>query len=262
MKVGLEGKVALVTGAASGIGKAAALQIAASGADGLILTDRDQDGCAATASLVAATGVPVTHFVADLSDTGAPARILSAARDAFGCVDALVNAAGLTDRASLEDGSPDTWDRLFAVNARAPFLLMQGVVSDMKARRAAGSIVNILSVNAHCGTPELAAYAASKGALQTMTRNAAHACLPDQIRVNGLNLGWVLTESEHRMQAEVLGKGENWARDVASRMPLGRLLVPEEVARHVLFLLSDASAPMTGVALDLDQHVLGAPPRI
>ncbi len=136
---------------------------------------------------------------------------------------------------------------------------MQRAVADMLLRRAAGSIVNILSINAHCGLPELAVYSGSKGALLTLTRNVAIAHLADRIRVNGINLGWVATEGERRMQAETLGKGPGWEAAAAATRPLGRLVEAGEAARLAVFVLSDASAPMTGVALDLEQWVLGAP---
>jgi NAD(P)-dependent dehydrogenase (short-subunit alcohol dehydrogenase family) len=136
---------------------------------------------------------------------------------------------------------------------------MQEALRDMLGRKAGGSVVNILSMNAHCGGPDLAIYAATKGALATLTRNAAHAHLADRIRVNGINLGWVDTPAERRMQAETLGRGEGWLAEAAAGMPLGRLLVPEEAARLAVYLLSGASAPQTGTLIDLEQRVLGAP---
>jgi NAD(P)-dependent dehydrogenase (short-subunit alcohol dehydrogenase family) len=201
----------------------------------------------------------VATLVADMEDASAPDEIARAAVERFGGIDGLVNAAGLTDRAGLGDATPEAWDRLFAVNARAPFFLMQRAVADMVRRGADGAIVNILSIHAHCGAPELAVYAGSKGALLTLTKNAANAHLADGIRVNGINLGWVATEGEHRMQAEVLGKGPGWLEAAAATRPLGRLVEVGEVARLAVFLLSDASAPMTGLALDLEQWVAGAP---
>lgn len=257
MIVDLAGKVAVVTGAASGIGRAAAAAIAGAGAEAILLTDRNARGCAAVAEALSADAT-VGHVVCDLADPGSADLVVAAALERFGRIDTLVNAAGLTTRASFEDGTAETWDMLFAVNARAPFLLMRGAIADMTRRRAPGTIVNVLSVNAHCGIPELAIYSATKGALLTLTRNAANAYLPDRIRVNGVNLGWVLTESEHRMQSEILGRGEGWAEEAAARLPLGRLLEPDEVARHILFLLSEASAPMTGVIVDVEQKVTGA----
>ncbi len=258
MNVTMKNRTALVTGAASGIGKATAVELAASGVGALFLTDRDEAGCARVAGELADQGTKVAHGAFDLSDVTAPEAILSAAQSALGPVDALVNAAGLTTRASFEDGTLDDWDSLFSVNTRAPFFLMQDMIRDLKARKSPGSIVNVLSMNAHCGAPNLAIYSATKGALLTLTKNAANAHLADRIRVNGLNLGWILTEAEHRMQAEILGKGEGWADEAAKNLPLGRLLSAEECARQIVFLLSEASAPMTGVAIDLEQKVTGA----
>jgi NAD(P)-dependent dehydrogenase (short-subunit alcohol dehydrogenase family) len=251
MNIGLDGRVIVVTGAASGIGRAVARAAVAAGAR-LLLTDRDP----AVAGVLPDDAVP---HVADLADPLAAAGIVAAALAAFGRIDGLVNAAGLTSRASVMEGTGEAWDRLFAVNARAPFFLMQGAVRDMVARRAGGTIVNILSMNAHCGTPELAIYAATKGAMQTLTKNAASAHMADRIRVNGINLGWTLTEAEHHMQARVLGQGEDWMAAIAAARPLGRLLLPDEVARMVVYLLSDASSPLSGVAIDLEQWVAGAP---
>jgi NAD(P)-dependent dehydrogenase (short-subunit alcohol dehydrogenase family) len=247
--------VVLVTGAASGIGAAVARLAAASGA-ALMLTDRDAGGMAAVA---AALPGAVGTVVADLADIRSPGQVIAATLARFGRIDGLVNAAGLTDRASFIDGSEAMWDRLFAVNARAPFFLMQGALADMTARGHGGAIVNILSMNAYCGTPELAIYSATKGALLTLTKNAANAHLADRVRVNGINLGWVLTPAEDRMQAVTLGKGTDWAARVAAGMPLGRLLEPDEAARLAVYLLGPASAPMTGAVIDLEQRVAGAP---
>jgi NAD(P)-dependent dehydrogenase (short-subunit alcohol dehydrogenase family) len=133
---------------------------------------------------------------------------------------------------------------------------MQAAIADMLARQARGTIVNILSMNAYCGHPDLAIYAASKGAMVTLTKNAAQAHMADRIRVNGINLGWVATESEHRVQSALLGKG--WETKVAATLPLGRLVTAEECARLAAFLLSDASTPMSGALIDFEQKVAGA----
>lgn len=251
MKLGLEGKALIVTGAASGIGAAIARMLVAEGADSLVLTDRDGPGLARIgAELSAAT------LQADLTDPTAPARIAEAARGRFGRIDGLVNAAGLTTRGSFQDGTLETWDTLFAVNARAGFFLMQAAIADMRQRGAAGAIVNILSMNAHCGIPELAIYAGTKGAMATLTKNAAHAHMADRVRVNGINLGWVATEAERAMQAARHGPG--WLEAQAAALPLDRLVTAEECARLAVFLLSDASVPMSGAVIDLEQKVAGA----
>ncbi len=257
MNLGLSGKVVLITGAASGIGAAVAHLAAAEGVGALALTDRDGPGCQMTAAAVSGP-CEVACILADLSDPDAPQHIFGAAKQRFGRVDGLVNAAGLTTRASMQTGTPEIWEQLFAVNARAAYFLMQAVIADMRARAAAGAIVNILSMNAHCGVAELAIYSATKGALATLTRNAANAHMADRIRVNGVNLGWVATPGEHQMQAEVLGRGPGWLAEVSRAMPLGRLVTSEEAARLVLFLLSDASVPMSGALVDFEQKVTGS----
>lgn len=253
MDLGLAGKVIVVTGAASGIGAAVARAAVAEGAGALMLTDRDGDGCRDLA-----TALGAAHWVTDLADPEAPAAIIAACTARFGRVDGLVNAAGLTTRGSFLTGTAAIWDQLFAVNARAGFLLMQAVIADLLARKAPGAVVNILSMNAHCGIPELAIYAATKGAMTTLTRNAAHAHMADRIRVNGINLGWVATEAEHRMQADVMGRGPDWQEKAAATLPLGRLVTAEEAARLAVFLLGNASAPMSGAVIDLEQKVAGA----
>ncbi len=255
MKMGLADKVIVITGAASGIGSAVARLAADEGADRLVLTDRNAAGCGALAADLA--GAPL-NVVADLSDPAAPRRIIDAAIARFGRVDGLVNAAGLTTRASVRHGTLAIWEQLFAVNARAGYFLMQAVIDDLRSRGAAGSIVNILSMNGYCGNPDLAIYSASKGAMTTLTRNAAHAHMADRIRVNGINLGWAATPGENRMQSEILGRGPGWLAEDAARMPLGRLITADEGARLAVFLLGDASIPMSGSIVDFEQKVAGA----
>ena len=254
----LEDRRILVTGAASGIGRAIAQEAANAGAAGLFLTDIDADGLRATADMIS-NGTQIATMTADLADAEAPGAVYARAMSALEQIDGLVNAAGITDRASFTDGTPALWDRLFAINSRAPYFLMQEAIRDMLSRKSGGAIVNIQSINAYCGAPELAIYSATKGALQTLTRNAANAHLKDRIRVNGINLGWTLTEAEHHMQSTVLGHGEDWADRAARDRPLGRLILPDDAARMTVYLLSDASSPATGLCLDLEQSVLGAP---
>jgi NAD(P)-dependent dehydrogenase (short-subunit alcohol dehydrogenase family) len=255
MNMGLEGKVIVITGAASGIGLAVARLAQAEGAGALVLTDRDAAGCEKAAAEIGGASAVV---VADLADPAAPAEIAQAAKARFGRIDGLVNAAGLTTHASLVTGTIEVWDQLFAVNARAGFFLMQEAVADMTARKAPGSIVNILSMNALCGVPALAIYSASKGAMATLTRNTARAHMADRIRVNGINLGWIDTPAERHMQSVVLGRGEGWLAEDSAAMPLGRLITAEEAARLAVFLLGEASAPMSGSIVDFEQKVAGA----
>ncbi len=255
MDLGLGRQTVIVTGAASGIGAAIARTLAKEGVGGLTLTDRDAPGLRRIADELGAA-TKVETVVADLADTAAPHAVAAATAARFGRIDGLVNAAGLTTRGSFVTGTVEIWDQLFAVNARAGFLLMQATIADMRKRRAGGAIVNILTMNAHCGISDLAIYAASKGAMVTLTKNAAHAHMSDRIRVNGINLGWVATETEDRIQTALLGP--DWEAKVAAAEPLGRLVTAEECARLAAFLLSDASVPMSGAIIDFEQRVAGA----
>lgn len=259
MRLTLDGQGILITGATQGLGAAIARAAAGAGARALVLSGRDPAKIRDLVAELTATGTRVHVLPADLAAPDAPARLVAGAIEAAGTIDGLVNAAGLTTRATLTEGGMDAWEVLFAVNARAPFFLMQGVVRHLRARAAPGSIVNIASVNAACGLPELAIYSASKGALVTLTRNAANAHLADRIRVNALNMGWTDTPGERDMQARILGKGDGWLAEAAASQPLGRLLHVDEIAAQALWLLSPQSAPLTGVVYDVEQKVAAAP---
>jgi NAD(P)-dependent dehydrogenase (short-subunit alcohol dehydrogenase family) len=258
MDIRLDGRVLLVTGSTQGVGLAVALEAARSGAAGVFLTGRDTERGDRARELCEASGTEAGFLSADLGEEDAPARLFARCVERFGRVDLLVNAAGLTDRARVADASVALWNRLFAVNARAPFFLMQAFVRHLRERNAPGAAVNILSMNVHGGTPALAVYSASKGALAVATKNAAQAHRFDRIRFNGINMGWADTPAERNMQDVVLGGGPDWLSTASAKQPFGRLLAAEDVARLSTFLLSDASVPMTGALIDQEQWVVGA----
>ena len=257
MNLSLAGAVLVVTGSTQGVGHAVALEAAKNGAEAILITGRDKARGAAVVAEVEALGAKAHFAAADLADPNASDVLADAALERFGRIDALVNAAGATDRGSMLSATPELWDRIHAVNARTPFFLMQRAIADMRARKKPGAIVNILSINVHGGATDLAVYSASKAALALVTRNAAHAHRFDRIRINGVNMGWADTPAERVMHADTLGKGPDWLAEQAAQQPFGRLLSPEDVARLTHFLLSPASEPMTGSLIDQEQWAIG-----
>jgi NAD(P)-dependent dehydrogenase (short-subunit alcohol dehydrogenase family) len=255
----LNGKVAIVTGGTQGLGAAIALLLAKRGARGLVICGRNQvKGQQQAEKILAATGVPTHYVQADLANVADCQRVVAQADEQFGRVDILVNAAALTDRGTILDTTPELFDHMFAVNVRAPFFLMQETVKVMRREKIEGSIVNIGSMSALGGQPFLAAYCTSKGALATLTRNTAYALLRNRIRVNGLNIGWMATEGEDRIQREFHHAEADWLAKAAANQPFGRLVDPEEVARAVAYLCSAESGLMTGSVIEFDQSVWGA----
>ena len=253
MSSDLAGKVAIVTGSTQGLGAAIAARAAALGAAGVVVTGRDR----ARGERVAA-GLPgAALFVAgDLAREADCRAIGAAGAERFGRLDGLVNAAGLSSRGTLDDTSAELWDRLFAVNVRAPFLLTQEAARLMRRGGRGGSVVNIVTMASHGGEPVLMAYAASKGALATLTRNLGHALQPDRIRVNGLNIGWTATEGEHGVQTAT-GQAADWLDEADASRPFGRLLRPGDIAPMATYLLREAARMVTGSVMDFDQTVHG-----
>ncbi len=203
-----------------------------------------------------AAGAEAVFVAGPLEDPATCRAIAEAADREFGRLDGLVNAAACTERGTLEGTSVNDWDRIMAVNLRAPFLLMQAAVGIMQREGEGGSIVNILSMSAHGGTPNLTPYSVSKGALATLTKNAAHSQRPHRIRVNALNIGWMATPAEHAVQT-LEGQPENWLKAADAGASFGRILRPRDVAGMVAYLLSDEASMMTGALIDFDQNVLG-----
>jgi NAD(P)-dependent dehydrogenase (short-subunit alcohol dehydrogenase family) len=256
-KVSLAGRVVLVTGGTSGIGEGCALAAAEAGAAAVCITGRDAARGAAVLERLRRLGARA-HFVrADLADAAEAAGIVAQAEAALGLVDGLVNAAGLTDRGTILDTSVELWDRLFAVNARAPFLLTQAMARRLSGTDKPGAIVNIITMSSHGGQPFLTGYSASKGALATLTKNTALGLRHLRIRVNGVNMGWADTPGEHAVKLRD-GEPPDWLARAEPQQPFGRLLKPRDVAGLAIYLLSDAAEMMTGSLIDFDQTVMGA----
>jgi NAD(P)-dependent dehydrogenase (short-subunit alcohol dehydrogenase family) len=258
LKKQFAGKVAIVTGGTQGLGEAIAELLSERGAAGLVLVGRNARRGKEIAAGFTDKGTKARYVQADLGKMEDVHKVIADADKTFGRVDILVNVAATTDRGSIISTSPELFDRMFAVNVRAPFFLMQGAAKIMRREKIDGKMINILSMSAHGGQPFLAAYSSSKGALAILTKNAAFALMPDHIRVNGLNIGWMDTPGEHAIQMRYHTTDPKWLQEAERKQPFGRLLKPTEVARAVAYLASDESGMITGSIIDFDQQVLGS----
>ena len=167
-----------------------------------------------------------------------------------------MNAAGNTERWGLDDTTSDAFDRIFAINVKAPLFMMQEAVKLMR-EGGQGTVINVGSMLSYGGPPNLIVYSASKAALATLTKAAANAVKRQGIRMFTINLGWVATEGEHKLQTVFHHMPENWAEEIGRRMPSGRLIGSEDVAGLVAFLVSPAAQMMTGAAIDFEQMPAG-----
>lgn len=253
-----KGKVAVITGGTQGLGAATAQLFAQRGARGIVICGRSSDKGRAQADTLERLGTKAVFVQADLEQIEDCRKVIAQADKSFGRIDVLVNAAGLTDRGDILDTTPELFDRLFAVNTRAPFFLIQDAVKLFRRDKIEGAIVNISSMSSMGGQPFIAAYCASKGALDTLTRNVAYSVLRNRIRVNSLNIGWMASDGEDRIQREFHGAPDNWLDEAVKAQPFGRLIDPAEVARAIAFLASGESGLMTGAIINFDQSIWGA----
>jgi len=253
----LDRKIAVVTGGTQGIGEAIARLFAARGAAGIAICGRHIERGKAVAADLDRAGCRAEFVRADLADLDQARAVIAAADRAFGRIDILVNAAGITDRGTISDTTPDLFERMMAVNLRAPFFLIQGAAAVMRREQIEGTMVNILSMSAHGGQPFLAPYSISKGALATLTKNAAFSLMP-----------W--PHPRQRPQSRLDGHPRRRPRHAAPSRGAGRLaragrgraaVRPADRARRsgaaVAFLASAESGMMTGAIIDYDQSVLG-----
>jgi NAD(P)-dependent dehydrogenase (short-subunit alcohol dehydrogenase family) len=251
----LKHKVAIVTGAASGIGRACAVAFAREGAK-VVVADRNEDGGNETISAIAAEGHECWFAQVDVAKEDDVKRMISDTIERWGEINILFNNAGVVLVKTVEEMTEDEWDRVMSINVKAAFLSTKHVVPHMR-RNGGGVILNtgsIASLSGQVGTP---AYSASKGAIALLTKSLALDLGRDKIRVNCICPG--ITDTP--MLREHLGhgpEGEERIRARLSRVPLGEILSPEDVARAALYLVSDDSAGITGILHIVDCGLLAA----
>jgi NAD(P)-dependent dehydrogenase (short-subunit alcohol dehydrogenase family) len=253
----MDGKIAVITGSTQGLGEAIAHLFADRGCMGIVVTGRNAGRGETVCKALAAKGAKAIFVKADLTKLAEVRSIMTACEKAFGRVDALVNAAGLTDRGSIWDTTEERYDEVMDANVKAPFFLMQDALTLMRKTKTSGTIVNILSMSGHGGQDFITAYCGSKGALATLTRNVAYSVMNYRIRVNGLNIGWMDSPGEDRIMKTYHGAEPGWLEKAEAQRPFGRLIKPEEVARACAYLCSEESGLITGSIIDFDQQVLG-----
>ncbi len=246
-----QGKVAIVTGAATGIGGATALAFAKDGAD-VVLTDVNESALGERLKEIEATGGRGIAVVADVTQAVDARRAASKAVEAFGGIDYLVASAGIQTYGTVVDTDEDTWDRTLAVNAKGVYLAAKFCVPEM-VKRGGGAIVTVASVQGLFSQPNVAAYSASKGAVIAMTRTMAIDHAGDNIRANSLCPGSVDTPllrfaAETHSPDDPESALEEWGK----LHTLGRIAQPEEMAKVALFLCSDDASFMTGAAIVAD----------
>jgi len=252
----LKGKVTIITGAATGIGRASALLFARAGAR-VALADLREPELARTVADVRAAGGEVAPVVADLSRPEDCATVVAGAVKAFGRLDVVLNNAGVGTMVvggTVETITLEHWDLAQDVNVRAMYLVSRAAVPHLRAA-GGGAIVNISSVSAFRGSVERPthAYAASKGAVLALTRSMAASFGRDGIRVNAICPGTIRT----RLTADIVDAAERAAKE-GHGIPLGRVGEPEDIARCALFLASDDAAFVSGAALIADGGAMAA----
>lgn len=253
----LDGKTAVVTGATQGLGEAIAHLFADRGCANMVITGRNAERGAKVKAALEAKGVKTVFVQSDLTKLAEVRKIVAACDTAFGKIDALVNAAGMTDRGTIWDTTPELYDQMFDTNVKSPFFLMQDALHLMKKSRTKGTIVNILSISGHGGQDFITAYCGSKGALAVITKNVAFSVMKYHIRVNGLNIGWMDSPGEDRIMKTYHDAQPGWLAKAEEGRPFGRLIKPAEVARAVAYLSSPESGLMTGSIIDFDQQIIG-----
>ncbi len=251
----LEGKVCVITGAGSGIGRASALLFAREGAN-VIVADVDRAGADETVKQIHAAGGTASVVIADVTEPAAAQRLADETAQAQGRIDVLFNNAGISGVGTAHDTSVELWDKVMAVNVRGVFLVSKFVVPHMMQRKK-GSIINMSSTIAEIGLAQRASYAASKGAVLALTRAMQVDYAPFGIRVNALLPGTIQTPFVEKYLRESYPNREDGLNAIRKRQLTSELGKPEDVASAALFLASDESSFVMGSGLFVDGGVRG-----
>ncbi len=243
----LDGQVAIVTGAAQGIGRACAQALAEHGADVVLADILGERNESAARDIAAETGRQTLAVHCDVAEDAALAALLDQCLARFGRCDILINNAGMVAAGDILDLEPDSFDRVMRVNLRAAYVLTQLVARHMVAQDIRGSIINMSSINQELAIPGQLAYVSSKGGLGQLTRAAALRLAEHGIRVNAIGPGSIMTEVLKTVMTD-----EEARRRVLSRTPMRRIGEPEEIARIAVFLASDYASYITGQTLFAD----------
>lgn len=244
LNLDLGGKTAVVTGASSGIGRAIAEALAEAGAN-LLLVGRNAERLAETVAGVEARGAQVATVEVELTDADAPAQIVEAAVRRFGGLNILVNCAGIFEPMPFDTQPMASFDRQMATNVRAPFALTQAALPHLKPE---GAVVNISSIAGYKGFPLSAAYCASKGAVELMTRALGAELGPQGVRVNCIAPGNIRTPmNQHQFEAS-----REYEQSLEARTPLGRIGETEDIAAAVVYLCSPAAKFVNGASWLVD----------
>ncbi len=250
-------KIVVVTGSTQGSGAETAKLLAHRGAKGIVICGRNEKKGNKVKKEIELIGTKCVYVKADLENLKDCNKIISQTLKKFGTINSLINCAAYTGRGTILSTTPKDFERMFNVNTRAPFFLMQEAIKIMIKNKVKGTIAHILSVAAYSGMPFLAAYSPSKAALGIMIKNVANAVSGHQIRVNGINLGWTDTPAEHDVQKKYHNAKKDWLKKAEKKVPFKRLSKPIDVARMLAFLCSDESGLMTGSLVDFDQTIVG-----
>ncbi len=248
----LKNKTILITGGYTGIGRAIAVHCIKEGAKVLVNGLDESKGQALIKELGSENAL---HHTIDITDSEAPEKLVKAALTKFGKLDALVNNAAVVSSSNIATTDSSFLQRMLAVNTIAPLSLIQAALPHLIETR--GCVLNIGSINAWCGEPDLLAYSMSKGALMTMSRNLGDTLFRENgVRVNQINPGWVLTEREV-MDKKQQGMREDWYKDLPDIFaPAQRIFSPEEIAASAVYLLSDECGPVSAQVIELEQFPL------